>query len=409
MQASLLPSSLPTPVIVRCLAVNHQQHQQIFLWQDQSFSLPLEDPLPFPEGSLLNLWKERDQLGWELLYLPPQPLSVHGDALRWRKLGQSPSRMDMLRKRHQLLRSLRQYFDDQGFLEVQTPLRVFAPSPEPHFELMRCSDGYLVTSPEFQMKRLLVGGFEKIYQINSCFRGNEIGRWHNPEFTMLEWYRVGERWPRLCQDLQELVEAFPKELIVLDRRRSLQLEWERCTVQELVYRHWQIELSPEESVESLKEKLIHQGHQSWLEEQGLQKEDFVTVFGRLWDELESGLGWKAPCLVDQWPKPMASLAQLGSSGYAERVECYVHGMELANGFTELTNPTEQRQRFEQDLQERRSQGKEIPHLDELFLASLSEGMPPSCGMALGVERLLLWLLGAQVIDQIRCFSENEIF
>ncbi|MFZ9115329.1 MAG: EF-P lysine aminoacylase EpmA, partial [bacterium] len=344
-----------------------------------------------------------------VVYTPPAGLKANGDALRWRKLNQFPSRFHCLKARHHILRSIRDWFDQQGFLEVQTPARVKAPNPEAHFDLIQCDQGYLVTSPEFQMKRLLVGGFEKIYQISACYRGKEVGQWHNPEFTMLEWYRVGENWQRLCQDIQEITKCLPRVWIDSKHHKMLESEWKLTTVNDLLQEFWQFEIRPTDQAEDLLEKLKENGHEDWINQQRINAESFVVIFGRIWDELEQKLGWERPCLVTDWPPQLASLAQLNPNGFAERVECYVQGMEIANGFGELTEPNEQQKRFEIELTHRSQVGKLDVGLDHQFLDALGEGMPPSCGMALGIERLLIWLLDVPSIENVMAFTESEIF
>jgi lysyl-tRNA synthetase class 2 len=259
------------------------------------------------------------------------------------------------------------------------------------------------------MKRMLVGGFEKIYQISASFRGHELGPWHNPEFTMLEWYRVGENWQQLCNDIQEVIEYLPSSWISPKQHKMLEVEWKRTTVNSLLQEFWQFEILPTDQANELLEKLKKNGHEDWVNQQRINAGSFPVIFGRIWDELEKNLGWERPCLVTDWPPQLASLAQLNPDGFAERVECYVQGMEIANGFGELIDPNEQRQRFETELINRSQVGKLDVVLDQKFLDALAEGMPPSSGMALGIERLLIWLLDASSIENVMAFSESEIF
>ena len=400
----------PPTFIARCLGFDEPEEELHFLWQEQQFSLQADQNLKITEGALVRFEFSKGKfIPKKVVYTPPAGLKANGDALRWRKLNQFPSRFHCLKARHHILRSIRNWFDQQGFLEVQTPARVKAPNPEAHFDLIQCDQGYLVTSPEFQMKRMLVGGFEKIYQISACYRGREVGHWHNPEFTMLEWYRVGDNWQRLCQDLQELTKYLPRAWIDSKQHKMLEGDWKLITVNDLLQEFWQFEIRPTDQAGDLFEKLKKNGHENWINQQRITEESFLVIFGRIWDELEKTLGWERPCLVTDWPHQLASLAQLSPNGFAERVECYVHGMEIANGFSELTDPNEQRKRFEIELINRNQVGKLDVALDHQFLDSLEEGMPPSCGMALGIERLLIWLLDAPSIDNVMAFGEYEIF
>ena len=406
-----MPSStFPPNFIARCQGFDEWAKELHFLWQEQQFSVKAKQKLSITEGALVHFQCSQDRLIPErVLYAPPKGLKANGDALRWRKLNQFPSRFHCLKARHYILRSIRNWFDQQGFLEVQTPARVKAPNPEVHFDLIQCDQGYLVTSPEFQMKRMLVGGFEKIYQISASFRGHEVGPWHNPEFTMLEWYRVGENWQQLCNDIQEVIEYLPSSWISPKQHKMLEVEWKRTTVNSLLQEFWQFEILPTDQANELLEKLKKNGHEDWVNQQKINAGSFPVIFGRIWDELEKNLGWERPCLVTDWPPQLASLAQLNPDGFAERVECYVQGMEIANGFGELIDPNEQRQRFETELINRSQVGKLDVVLDQKFLDALAEGMPPSSGMALGIERLLIWLLDASSIENVMAFSESEIF
>ena len=406
-----MPSStFPPNFIARCQGFDEWAKELHFLWQEQQFSVKASQKLNITEGALVHFQCSQDRLIPErVLYAPPKGLKANGDALRWRKLNQFPSRFHCLKARHYILRSIRNWFDQQGFLEVQTPARVKAPNPEVHFDLIQCDQGYLVTSPEFQMKRMLVGGFEKIYQISASFRGHEVGPWHNPEFTMLEWYRVGENWQQLCNDIQEVIEYLPSSWISPKQHKMLEVEWKRTTVNSLLQEFWQFEILPTDQANELLEKLKKNGHEDWVNQQKINAGSFPVIFGRIWDELEKNLGWERPCLVTDWPPQLASLAQLNPDGFAERVECYVQGMEIANGFGELIDPNEQRQRFETELINRSQVGKLDVVLDQKFLDALAEGMPPSSGMALGIERLLIWLLDASSIENVMAFSESEIF
>ena len=400
----------PPTFIARCLGFDESEEEFHFLWQEQQFSLKADQNLKITEGAVVRFEFSKGKfIPKKVVYTPPAGLKANGDALRWRKLNQFPSRFHCLKARHHILRSIRDWFDQQGFLEVQTPARVKAPNPEAHFDLIQCDQGYLVTSPEFQMKRMLVGGFEKIYQISACYRGKEVGHWHNPEFTMLEWYRVGENWQRLCHDIQEITKCLPRVWISSKQHKMLEGEWKLTTVNDLLQEFWQFEIRPTDQAGDLLEKLKENGHEDWINQQRINGESFVVIFGRIWDELEQKLGWERPCLVTDWPPQLASLAQLTPNGLAERVECYVQGMEIANGFGELTDPNEQQKRFEIELTHRSQVGKSDVGLDHEFLDALREGMPPSCGMALGIERLLIWLLDVPAIENVMAFRESEIF
>ncbi|MBI4082988.1 MAG: EF-P lysine aminoacylase GenX [Candidatus Lambdaproteobacteria bacterium] len=342
-----------------------------------------------------------------------------GDALRWRRPGAARSRMAFLGWRQQVLHTIRAHFDGQGFLEVETPVLVRAPSPEPQFAPVAAGGGYLITSPEFQLKRLLVGGFERIYRLGPVFRGGEIGRLHNPEFTLLEWYRAGAGSDVLAADLEALLARLaPLALEIarsgagapwcqpLARRAALLASgpFPRRPIGALIREHTGVDLRGVTTAEALRERALAVGFTGAA---GLPA-DFERAFFALWDPVETRLG-EAPVLVTEWPAPLASLARLlpGDPTLAERMELYAGGMELANGFAELTDPAEQRRRFEAELAARRAAGLPPLPLDEAFLAALEEGMPPAAGMALGVERLVMLVTGAAELRDVLPFAWDE--
>jgi lysyl-tRNA synthetase class 2 len=346
------------------------------------------------------------------------------DAWRWRRPGAAASRMSRLRLRHRVLRALRDWLDREGFIEVDTPVLVPAPSPEPQFAPFRVGGEYLITSPEFQLKRLLVGGFEKIYRLGPAFRSGEVGRLHNPEFTLLEWYRVGEGLEAMARDLESLLGAtlplaeardaegrllVPPDPFHAGELGSVALDcrapFPRRSVAALFREHLGMAIEDAGDAPAFREAARRAGLPGAEELAG----DFEQAFFALWNRFEPRLGREAPLLVMDWPAPLASLARLkpGDPRVAERMEWIVAGIELANGFAELTDPEEQRQRFEQDRALRRARGlPEVP-LDERFLGALEEGMPPAAGMALGVDRLVMLLAGARSLAEVLAFTWGE--
>ena len=273
-----------------------------------------------------------------------------------------------LSERARVLREIRAFFDARGFTEVETPVRIPAPAPEPHIDCPPSGDWFLRASPELQMKKLLAAGMERIYQIGPCFREGEKGSRHNPEFTMLEWYRANADYLDIARDAEELLAE------VLRPRRSAALP--RVTVRE-AYLRW----AGWDPVET------------W--DQDRFDFDMAT-------KIEPNLP-KEPVFPAGGPAPAASLARLKSDDprVAERWELYVDGIELANAFTELIDPVEQRRRFELAREERRALGEADYPLDEEFLGALAR-MPPSGGVALGVDRLVMLACGASSITDVQC-------
>jgi lysyl-tRNA synthetase class 2 len=335
--------------------------------------------------------------------------------------------MGRLRLRHRVARVIRDWFDREEFIEVETPALVPAPSPEPQFAPFPAgggAGGFLIASPEFQMKRILVGGFERIFRLGPVFRSGESGRLHNPEFTLLEWYRVGADLEAMARDLEALIAAALPLAEALDEegwlavppdpfhaaelgvaRVDCRAPFARRTVAALFHEH--LGMTIEDALDA--PALRRAARQAGVPGAEALSDDFEQAFFALWNRFEHRLGREAPLLVTEWPAPLASLARLkpGDPRVAERMELLVGGIELANGFAELTDAVEQRRRFEQDRALRRARGLPQVPLDERFLAALEEGMPPAAGMALGFDRLVMLLAGATSIAEVLPFTWAE--
>ena len=347
-----------------------------------------------------------------------------GDALRWRQARGGLTRMARLHWRQRILREVRAWFDVQGFLEVDTPALVPAPSPEPQFRPIPAGAGHLITSPEFQLKRLLVGGFERIYRLGPAYRGAEVGAHHNPEFTMLEWYRATAEPDAGADVLACDLEGLLGHLAPLAREAAAAVSDDaaragllarvdelarrpmaRATVAEQFRAHLGLDIAGVTTTSGLRAAARAGG---WPGAETLPAA-FDDAFFTLWERIETRLG-PAPLLVSAWPAPLASLARLDprDPSVAERLELYAGGLELANGFAELTDPVEQRRRFEADLAGRVARALPPLPLDERFLAALAEGLPPAAGMALGVDRLVMLLTGAPSIRDVLAFAHDEL-
>ena len=281
-----------------------------------------------------------------------------------------------LPERARVLRQIRAVFDARGFTEVETPVRILAPAPEPHIDCPPSGDWFLRASPELQMKKLLAAGMERIYQIGPCFRAGEKGRRHSPEFTMLEWYRANADYTQIAVDAEELLgEVLRPTGTTGVSPVAFALPFARLTVRE-AYRRWA----------------------GWDPVEAWDQDRFDFDMAT---EIEPNLP-KGPLFLMDYPAPAASLARLKADDprVAERWELYVDGLELANAFTELTDPVEQRRRFESARAERRALGEADYPLDEEFLDALAR-MPPSGGVALGVDRLVMLACGVRDITDVR--------
>jgi lysyl-tRNA synthetase class 2 len=302
--------------------------------------------------------------------------------------------MKLLRERANLLALVRTFFAQRGFLEVETPLLVPSPGLDLHLEAFevgtRSPARYLITSPEYQMKRLLGDGYERIFQIAKCFRKGEQGQHHNPEFTMLEWYRANAGVEDVMKDTEDLVAMLSSGSVVLgDRKIDTRTPVERWTVCEAFERFADI------------------GEDETLD---LAANDEERYFQLMVELVEPGLAAldHAVFLVD-YPASQASLARKRPDDprVAERFELYVGGIELCNGFGELTDPVEQRARLERDRQERTARGLPVYPIDEKFVAALKH-VPPSGGNALGIDRLVALVCGGTEIRRVMSFTVEEL-
>jgi lysyl-tRNA synthetase class 2 len=323
--------------------------------------------------------------------------SSFGPEANWRPAADAMA----LRARARLYAEIRRFFSEAGVLEVETPIAAPSGTSDPSLTSLSTSWSggehgrqrlWLHTSPELPMKRLLAAGSGAIYQICKVFRDKERGRLHHPEFSLLEWYRPGWDHRRLMGEVAELVRH------VLGRPE--------LPVEVIPYRHLfqsRIGLDPfRVSSRTLMEA---------ARERGVSGADALVLDRDGWLDLllthciEAGLGRGRVTFVCDYPPSQAALARVrkGPEPVAERFELYLEGMELANGFRELTDADEQRRRFESDLAQRRSAGREILPLDERFIAALESGMPDACGVALGLDRLLMVMTGASRIDEVLAF------
>lgn len=271
--------------------------------------------------------------------------------------------------RAEVIRKIRAFFDARGFVEVETPVRIAAPAPEPHIDCPPSGRAFLRASPELQMKKLLAAGMEKIYQIGPCFREGECGSRHQPEFTMIEWYRAHADYRAILADMEALVAGIVP---------GLRAPFARITVRD-AYRKFA----------------------GWDPVTDWDADRFDVDMAT---KIEPALP-KAPIFLMDYPAPAASLARLkpDAPAVAERWEFYVDGIELANCFSELVDGPAQRTRFEAAKAERRRLGEADYPLDGEFLDVIGT-MPPSGGVALGVDRLVMLAAGAKSIADVRAFS-----
>ena len=302
--------------------------------------------------------------------------------------SQRPSRQN-LELRARILAGIRSYFSDQGYLEVETPARIPAPAPEAYIDAQESGSWFLQDSPEICMKRLLATGFERIFQICKCFRKGERGKLHLPELTMLEWYTAGHDYQDMMQQCEEMI-GFVIRTIGLDHvidyqgvRIDLTPPWDRMSVSEAFEKHASI---------SMHEALRH--------------DNFDEIIA---GEIAPKLGIAKPVFLYDYPVALGSLARRkpGDDSLAERFELYVAGLELCNAFSELTDPSEQRNRFKAEITLRKSLGKATYPLPEPFLKELAT-IPACAGNALGIDRLVMILADTARIDEVVAFTPESL-
>ncbi len=317
---------------------------------------------------------------------------------RWRPSAS----LEVIRRRAELLAAIRAFFQQQGVMEVETPICSTHGTTDPALASLstqytgpgapRGQPLFLHTSPEFPMKRLLAAGCGAIYQICRVFRDGETGRLHNPEFTLLEWYRPGFDHHRLMDEVAELVNG------LLPQPRSV----ETISYGALFQRHLSVDPHSASAEELHQCALAHQVPGADTLELA-ERDGWLDLL--LTHLIEPKLGRGRLTFVYDYPASQASLARLqdGDPPVAQRFELYLEGMELANGFYELADAQQQRSRFEADMAVRHQQGQgEIP-MDENLLAALEAGLPDCSGVALGIDRLLMCLTGASHIREVLAF------
>jgi len=322
-----------------------------------------------------------------------------------------------LQFRADVLREIRSFFDRQGFIEVETPLLINAPGQEPHLRAFETETEsgrplYLPTSPEYAMKRLLSEGLERIYQICKSFRDEPSARFHNPEFTMLEWYRAYSDYREIATDTESLVAHVTQrvtgstKLTFRDLEVDVATPWERLTVREAFTQYSDIDADPCGDPDAFL-SAARSSQVTAIDD----RDDFDTAYFKIFlDQIEPNLGAPHPTILTDYPTSMAALAKRSTDTpeIAERFEVYIAGIELANAFTELNDPEEQRRRLEQESAERSALGAPAYEIDRQFLSALESGIPPAGGVALGVDRLIMLLADADHIGEVLAFPFPEI-
>lgn len=339
----------------------------------------------------------------------------------WIRLRHEPWLRKNLEIRAEVLRSIRRFFEERGFLEIDPPALVPLPGMEPHLDPMgvelRFRDGavrrfYLHTSPEYCMKKLLSASLHRIYALGHVFRAGEISTTHNPEFMLLEWYRAGEDYRTIMSDCEELICYLARrlgkgaEIRYGDSVLDLGAPWPRIPVCQAMKQHAGVDLGPVRSVQDMV-RVAHEKGYGEVDCSWPWEDIFYKIFLQ---EVEPRLPRERPFFLVDYPFEMAALARrsLEAPRWAERFELYAGELELANGFSELTNPWEQEARLLAEEKQRERMGRELYPVDRSFLEALHRGMPDAAGVALGVDRLVMLFTDSPQIRDVIPFPMEDL-
>jgi lysyl-tRNA synthetase class 2 len=291
--------------------------------------------------------------------------------------------------RARVIQAVRNFFIDKDYLEIETPIRIPAPAPEAHIDAVESGNWFLQTSPEIYMKRLLAAGFPRIFQICKCFRQGERGRLHLPEMTLLEWYRLNSSYLDMMNECETLIGHIARQI---------------SSKNMISYQGSEIDLTPpwrRIPVAEAFEKFAPMTMAAALEN---DRFDEIMV-----EAIEPNLAQPQPIFLYDYPASRGALARLKpqDSRYAERFELYIGGLEICNAFSELTDPVEQRTRFEHEQERRRDSGKRVYPLPDKFLDALKD-MPEAAGNALGMDRLVMLFADTKKIDEVVALTPEEL-
>lgn len=337
----------------------------------------------------------------------------------WEKLFQNELDWKIFQTRHALLQKIRAFFINKGYLEIDAPHLTPFPSLDPHIrsipvqvylENEKILSLFLHTSPEHAMKKLLVAGAGNCFFLGKVFRNGERTRFHNPEFTLLEWYTKAITLNDLIHDTEQLVyemilQFFPKPFLEYQGQIiDLTLPWPRITIQELFTQKTGVPFDLQIDLEGLKTLA------SRLNIYFSPEDNWETLFFRIFiEKIEPGLGFPKPVFITEYPLELGLMAKRNEKNpsVVDRAELYIGGIELANGYCELTDPEEQEARFNNEQNKKVREYRGHWPIDEELLDALKKGLPLCAGMALGFDRLLMLITNAPSIQDVLWFSMHE--
>jgi lysyl-tRNA synthetase class 2 len=345
----------------------------------------------------------------------------------WQKLKQHPELFERYFLREKIIKAVRAFFEKEQFHEVETPLLIPYPAAESYLEIFettildrnrRGQKAYLSTSPEVALKKLLVAGIGNCYALTKSFRNMETqSNLHNPEFTILEWYRVGAGYEKIMEDCEHLL-VFIANYCFLKREEDqmpfityqgnpidLSPPWERLTVKEAFRRWADVDFDVFLDDSEAKKIALKKGYQ--VEESNTWEELYNQIF---LNEIEPHLGGKKPTILYEFPGSMGALARKKPEDprYAQRFEFYIAGLELGDCYSELTDPDEQEERFEKEIEKIQRLGRTVYEYDHDFIEALRVGLPDSSGIAVGLDRLIMLFADTDRIQDTLFFPWGEV-
>jgi len=354
---------------------------------------------------------------------PDKYYGLHEIELRYRQryadLIASRDVRRVFETRSRVIRLIRRFFDDRGYVEVETPMLTALPTGATarpfvtHHNALDI-DLYARIAPELYLKRLIVGGFEKVYEINRNFRNEGIDRSHNPEFTMLEWYQAYSEYEDLIVLTEELISSLVEQICETpvveygEHKIDFTRPWKRLTMREAVIAYWpeNLERPSVEDVSSIEGILTRAGQHPALKPQldHLRSLDYGHLLGEVFEQIaEAHL--VDPTFITEFPTELSPLSKQNQADprFVDRFELYVSSMEIANGFCEINDPHDQRDRFEAQMSLRERGDDEAMVIDEDYIRALSYGMPPTAGEGVGIDRLVMLLTNSRSIRDVILF------
>jgi len=340
----------------------------------------------------------------------------------WKKLHQHPNLWPRYFIREKVIKAIRTFFDEAGFHEVETPLLIAHPPAESYLDVFQTTlfdrhrhptTAYLSTSPEVPLKKLMVAGLGNCYSLTKSFRNMETqSKLHNPEFTILEWYRVGADYTAIMEDCEELLLSINRlinnssSLVYQGKSIDLTPPWERLTVAQSFKKWASVDFDAFFDLETARTIAKKKGYQ--VHAKNTWEELYDQIF---LNEIEPHLGHGKPTILYDFPSVMGALAKKKSSysRFAERFEFYIAGLELGDCYSELTDWKEQEERFKKELAEVKRLGKTVYDYDHDFIEALKVGLPTCSGIAVGVDRLVMLFADTDDIADTLFFPGKEEF